>query len=251
MYLILWFEVHTRGGYVPLKVINSPLEKNGSLYKGTVIYLIGKNNVQNELLKKYIDQEFGIACVLDADIERVQRDNNLDTITKKLVLYDTTSSVLNRLFLEFSGVVKELVPYIILSLINLEYDTGFEIEALRYGVKGFFYRDDSLELFGKGIRRMLSGELWVSRELLSAYVKEGMNPKAPTSFRVTTGSDRILSRRETEILGMVAVGAKNGEIADKLCISHHTVKTHLYNIYKKIHVSDRLQAVLWAAKNLK
>ena len=49
---------------------------------------------------------------------------------------------------------------------------------------------------------------------------------------------------------MVAVGVKNEEIADRLCISPHTVKTHIYNIFKKIGVPNRLQAALWAAQNL-
>jgi DNA-binding CsgD family transcriptional regulator len=48
----------------------------------------------------------------------------------------------------------------------------------------------------------------------------------------------------------VAIGATNEEIGDKLCISPHTVKTHLYNIFKKINVPNRIQATLWAAKNL-
>ena len=60
----------------------------------------------------------------------------------------------------------------------------------------------------------------------------------------------VLTRRESEILAHLAVGATNQEISDKLCISPHTVKTHLYNIYKKINVPNRLQAALWAAKNL-
>ena len=98
---------------------------------------------------------------------------------------------------------------------------------------------------------MLNGELWVTRELLSECIMEDMNPSPPTGLRPGNHVKSVLIRREMEILGMVAVGAKNGEIANKLCISPHTVKTHLYNIYKKIHVGDRLQAVLWAAKNLK
>jgi len=59
-----------------------------------------------------------------------------------------------------------------------------------------------------------------------------------------------LTPREIEILSLVAIGAKNEEIAEKLFISSNTVKTHIYNIFKKIDVPNRLQAALWAAKNL-
>lgn len=59
-----------------------------------------------------------------------------------------------------------------------------------------------------------------------------------------------LTPRETEILALVAVGDMNEEIADKLCISTQTVKTHLYRTFKKINVSNRLQAAFWATKNL-
>jgi len=59
-----------------------------------------------------------------------------------------------------------------------------------------------------------------------------------------------LTHREIEILSLVAIGAKNEEIADKLFVSPHTIKTHLYNIYKKLFVSNRLQATLWATKHL-
>ena len=60
----------------------------------------------------------------------------------------------------------------------------------------------------------------------------------------------ILTSRQTEILALVAVGATNEQIADKLCISPQTVKSHLYNIFKKINVPNRVQAALWAAKHL-
>jgi LuxR family transcriptional regulator of csgAB operon len=136
-------------------------------------------------------------------------------------------------------------------LINLEYDTGIEIEAIRRGIKGFFYLNDTVDLFLKGIRSILDGQIWVSRELLTEYVMDENISHIASGARIRRGSSHDLSRREQEILSMVSVGSKNNEIADKLCISPHTVKTHLYNIYKKINVDDRLQAVLWAAKHLK
>ena len=60
----------------------------------------------------------------------------------------------------------------------------------------------------------------------------------------------MLTHREREILKTIATGASNAEIAQALFISVHTVKTHVYNIFKRIKVSSRLQAALWATKYL-
>ncbi len=103
----------------------------------------------------------------------------------------------------------------------------------------------SMKLLPKGVRAIFNGELWVSREIMTKYVLEDSRREIKYKTGVT-----VLTQRETEILTMVAVGAKNDKIADKLCISPHTVKTHIYNIFKKINVPNRLQAALWAAKHL-
>ena len=103
-------------------------EDNG-FYQGTVIYVIGKKNLHNELLTSYLSQEFKVPCVLDTEIERIQRDDNLDEVDKKLVLFDTWGKNLNRLFLEFNSVMKQLFPYIFLTLFNLEADVIQRHEA--------------------------------------------------------------------------------------------------------------------------
>ncbi|MBC8247006.1 MAG: response regulator transcription factor [Deltaproteobacteria bacterium] len=97
----------------------------------------------------------------------------------------------------------------------------------------------------KGIRVIFSGELWVSREILTKHIlnSTGRNPQ-------TKKTSSVLTDREQEILTLIAAGAKNDAIADKLCISPNTVRTHIYNIFKKINVPNRLQAALWAVQNL-
>ena len=64
-----------------------------------------------------------------------------------------------------------------------------------------------------------------------------------------TAGEGSLTSREKEILLMVASGHNSRVISNKLSISSHTVKSHINNIYGKIHVNNRLQAVLWAANN--
>ena len=60
---------------------------------------------------------------------------------------------------------------------------------------------------------------------------------------------RGLTRRELEVLHLIAVGASNQQIADALVVSLSTVKTHINNIYTKLHVQSRLQAVTAAREH--
>lgn len=68
--------------------------------------------------------------------------------------------------------------------------------------------------------------------------------------RLSNSDSALLTLRQAEILAHVAVGGTNEQIAEKLRISPHTVRNHLYHIHKKLNIPHRLQAALWAAKNL-
>jgi DNA-binding NarL/FixJ family response regulator len=92
---------------------------------------------------------------------------------------------------------------------------------------------------------LLQGEIWISRDILVEVARKSRPQKN------NGGRDKnMLTEREMEILALVSIGSANDEIAEKLFISPHTVKTHLYKIFQKIKVPNRLQAALWAAKNL-
>jgi LuxR family transcriptional regulator of csgAB operon len=88
--------------------------------------------------------------------------------------------------------------------------------------------------------------MWLSRDIMAKCILSQRSAGESSNKKDVI----FLTRRELEILSMVVSGATNEEIAARICISPHTVKTHIYNIFKKINVPNRLQAALWAAKNL-
>ena len=128
---------------------------------------------------------------------------------------------------------------------NVSKDMEFKKKFVLKGIHGFFYKHDSLDIFLKGVQAVIDGKLWLSREMMTKCIFEGTDNDK--SFKNICDK---LTDRQTEILALIAVGATNEEIAERLFISPHTVKTHLYKIFKKINVPNRIQAALWAAKNL-
>jgi DNA-binding CsgD family transcriptional regulator len=209
------------------------------------IYIIGPMKLQNALMAFFLQQATGAkSLALDyfSGIEFIDSENMGQ---QKLVLLDCLEKDLESLLPELEGNGHRLASQDLVGLFNIRPGLGIENKILARGIRGFFYEQDPLEIFPKGVRTMFNGEIWLSRKIMTDYILKGghydFSPK---------GNESILTTREIEIITMIATGAANADIADKLCISCHTVKTHLYNIFKKINVPNRLQAALWVAKNL-
>jgi DNA-binding NarL/FixJ family response regulator len=212
------------------------------------IYILGSNTFQNQLISHILEKEVGAECILMQGA--TSEDHNISKRARKgdvLILVDTylmeRETVIKLLNKDLSNT---LLKYRI-AFFNLK--PGLEIEqmALERGIRGFFYMNDSVHHFIKGIGQIFKNELWVSREIMSRYIMENLK-RSHISCSATSKSP--LTERETEILLLLCAGVKNEEIARRLFISPNTVKTHIYNIFKKINVPNRLQAALWAAKHL-
>jgi len=133
-----------------------------------------------------------------------------------------------------------------LALFNVsqQIDIQLEKEILKRGIRGVFTQNCPCQIFIKGIRAIKKGELWFSRRILTQVLLDLNNEDE--HFH---DMEIPLTLREKELLFCVASGASYDQISYDLNISLNTVKTHIYNIYKKINVSNRFQASLWAAKN--
>ncbi|RYU66519.1 helix-turn-helix transcriptional regulator [Aliivibrio finisterrensis] len=121
-------------------------------------------------------------------------------------------------------------------------DSNMSKDIMKYpNVVGAFYETDNIDVISQGVRKIIGGEMWLTREITKEIIfsyREKQNGILSTSISLTG--------REKEILKLLSLGASNIDIANELFVSENTVKTHLYNIFKKLNVKNRLQAMMWA-----
>jgi DNA-binding NarL/FixJ family response regulator len=117
-------------------------------------------------------------------------------------------------------------------------------DALQSGASGFLLKDVPAETLFDAVRVIAAGEALlapaITRRLIAEFARLRPRPQAPPN-----GLD-ALTPRETEILGLVAEGLSNGEIAGRLVVSDETVKTHVSHVLRKLGLRDRAQAVVVA-----
>ncbi len=115
------------------------------------------------------------------------------------------------------------------------------VPALRAGAAGYVYKDIDPDALAGAIRSVHAGHVLLQSEVAGALLAGG-DP-------VGGGRGPALTEREREVLGLIADGRSNREIARALVLSEKTVKTHVSNILMKLDLADRTQAALWAVRH--
>lgn len=119
------------------------------------------------------------------------------------------------------------------------------VKAFQSGARGIMaFAESDFELLAKAARQIDNGQIWANSQQLG-YLVETLSQikRAPI---VTAEAEALLSKREQEVLMLLAEGYSNKEIAASLRVSEHTVKNHLFRMFEKLGVSSRMEAVLAA-----
>jgi DNA-binding NarL/FixJ family response regulator len=116
------------------------------------------------------------------------------------------------------------------------------VPALRAGAAGYVYKDIDPEALAGAIRSVRAGHVLLQPEVADALLSQEENNSGQ-------GRGGSLTEREREVLGLIADGRSNREIARVLVLSEKTVKTHVSNILMKLDLADRTQAALWAVRH--
>ncbi len=139
--------------------------------------------------------------------------------------------------------LKRNKPQLKVIVLTIHNEGDYLLSAYEKGADGYVLKDSGSDMLKRAIRIVHQGERYIE-PVLMPKLRERLEKKKEDGKK----EDR-LSKREFEILKLVAVGMYNKEIADRLSISEKTVKNHMSSIFRKIKVSDRTQAAVYAIRN--
>jgi len=159
--------------------------------------------------------------------------------------------------------VRELYPESKVLILSIHDDEGYVFETLRSGASGYLLKDMEAEALVEAIRAVAEGHAYihphVTGKVIDEYRRLSINEKSGDLHHNTSAETifidqpidwrSVLTRREIEVLQMLAEGNSNRQIGEKLFISEKTVKNHVSSILQKMDVQDRTQAVIAAVKN--
>jgi two-component system, NarL family, nitrate/nitrite response regulator NarL len=124
------------------------------------------------------------------------------------------------------------------------------LESIKAGANGYLLKNIRPEQLFEDLRGLVRGEApiaaGIAHKLLEALREAPSRPRPISGAQVAQGTE--LTRREAEILGLVANGLSNKEIAGQLTITEGTVKNHVHNSLEKLHLSNRVQAAAFAVR---
>lgn len=207
-------------------------------------------NLFREMLVGMLGMEEDIEVVAEASQGRDALDK-IRAFRPDVVLIDINMPELDGI--QVAEMVKKEFDKIKVVMLTGYSQEDYIFEALQKGASGYLSKDISAEKVKEAIRTVYQGESLLEAKITTKLIRE---------FVKIQGSEKIiepqemqgdtknipLTKRETEILRLIARGMSNVEIGKKLFISEHTVKTHVGNLLRKLSLSDRVQAVLYAVE---
>ena len=156
-----------------------------------------------------------------------------------VILMDISMPVMNGV--TATRQIRDLLPGAKVLILTVHADDMHVFQGIKAGATGYLLKDCTPEDLSRAIRTVHTGDTIIApeiaRKMLLAFEEAGSEPSAPS-----------LTERELEIITALARGRSNKQIARALNISEKTVRNHISNIYKKLHVYDRTQAVLYAIR---
>ncbi|ALJ06851.1 two-component system response regulator [Pseudalgibacter alginicilyticus] len=198
-------------------------------------------NTIKEKLSFFQDLNVKFSAVNGADLlEQLENNHNLD-----LILMDIEMPVLNGI--EASEIVKQKYPHIKIIILTVFDNDENIFNAIKAGADGYLLKEINPKDLHEGILETMDGGAAMNPSIAMKTLKLLRNPH-PVNFNLVQ-DDIKLSEREIQVLEQLSTGLSYNAIAENLILSPGTIRKHIENIYKKLQVHNKLEAVDKAKKN--
>jgi len=178
------------------------------------------------------------AIALVAQLDDTPEQPDLILMDVRMPVMDGVAAI-KKLTEQFSS-----IPVLVLSTFD---DDEYITQAMQFGAKGYLLKDTDIEEIAAAIRTAVKGYTQLGPGLFQKFLTTSAQHQYPLSQELAT-SLQALSPREKEVLSLIAQGANNKEIAQKLYISERTVKAHVTSILSQLNLRDRTQAAILATQ---
>jgi len=160
-----------------------------------------------------------------------------------VILMDVNMPISNGI--QATRAVRETMPKAQIIMLTVSEEDEDLFSAIKAGARGYLLKNVEPDQLIKAIHLLAAGEAVIPHSMALKL----LNEFSSIAHKIDTPSEskvNLLTTREHEILQFLAKGSSNKEIANALCLSEHTVKIHLKNILKKLHMNNRIQAAIYA-----
>ena len=204
------------------------------------VMITDDHSMIREGLKQLLELEGEFKVIAEA-CDGVECINTLETVKPDVLLLDINMPNMNGL--EVLQKMKEKKMKIKVLVLTVHNEVEYLLKAVDIGVNGYLLKDSESAELKKAILAVVNGENYIQPSLIPV-LNSKMIDRDNDSVKIES-----LTKREMEVLKNLSYGMYNKEIAEKLDISERTVKNHISNIFKKIEVTDRTQAAVFAIRN--
>lgn len=207
------------------------------------IVLVDDHSMVREGIKQLLE--------LDGDIKVIGEAGNgmmclemLETLTPDVILLDINMPQMDGL--QVLAKLKEQKLNHKVLILTIHNEVEYLMKAVEIGVAGYLLKDSESSVLKEAIFAVYNGDSFIDSTMTPLLKEQKYLKELQKEAR---SKEKVLSTREIEVLCALAEGLYNKEIASKLQISEKTVKNHVSNIFKKIGVSDRTQAAVYAIRH--
>lgn len=212
-------------------------------------------------LKNLLEMQEGIK-ILDEAVDGVEAVEKTLEINPDILLLDINMPKMNGI--EVLTKIKKENPNQKIIILSIHNTREYVEESIRRGADGYVSKNADILILTDAIVRVHQGQTYIQPTLIKSLIDSELNKKTAKENPEPIGCaklvctkvgcaklelDKLLTSREIEVLRGIVDGKSNKEIGKALSISEKTVRNHLYNIFKKLGVSDRTQAAVVAIKN--